>query len=317
MTADAEAQVEGAEQRARFGMGSLGQQSHTFRFQPDLLTKILEWNTRERSTPSIKELEKLECMKGKRLTARMFKTQAQEALRNETLIPFASLFPVLDLKDRVVQPQRDSFKDAALQEDDLEAEFPPLPSVADAARPSEDIPAFFVPGDTWRRPSDYVKYRACRFEDGLTGTPPPPGMPVQKKKLTEDQIIFLARFAEICDCVWDDIQNDVPMHSRRRYSILLLGQGGSGKTAVVQDIWLAVMDFLFPPDESATPPKSSLIVCASWAQAENISNKEHKAITIHKASSMRVQSMRNADMAPGDRLSQLKKNVGKQEVVSY
>merc|ERR1711860_399493 len=82
-----------------------------------------------------------------------------------------------------------------------------------------------------------------------------------------------------------------------------MGQGGSGKTAIVQDVALPTMDLVFPPDEMGT--KSSLIVCSSWAQAENISTAEHKAVSCHNAANMRVQSLRNRDMLPGEQRPRL------------
>ena len=310
VTADADAQVEGAEQRARLGLGSFGQQmTLMYRHHDDMmLDKIIKWDTQERHTAFTKRLLSIPFMADCNMPGRLIAERAlsQEVLKSSIWNPYSTMRVVLDLKDRV-QQQRSLFNDAASEDEDSEPEVPPLLDASHAARPSEELPAYFAPGGPWRRPSDFLKHQACRFEDGLTDPPPPPGTDLKKKKLTEDQIIFLARFAEICDCVWDDEDNNVPMEERRRYNILLLGQGGTGKTAIVQAILLPVIDFLFPPDASATPPASSLIVCASWAQAENISNNEHKAMTIHKACSMRVQSLRNADMAPGDRLPGLKK----------
>ena len=53
----------------------------------------------------------------------------------------------------------------------------------------------------------------------------------------------------------------------------LMGQRGSGKMAVVQDIVLPTLDFLFGLD-------ATLIVCAKWSQAENISTESHKAALV-------------------------------------
>jgi hypothetical protein len=68
------------------------------------------------------------------------------------------------------------------------------------------------------------------------------------------------------------------------------------------------MDFVFPSDCSTQ--RSSLIVCSSWAQAENISTERHKAVTCHNATSMMVQSLRNAHMQPGDKKPTLEKKWG-------
>ena len=98
------------------------------------------------------------------------------------------------------------------------------------------------------------------------------------------------------------------MPSRRRFSFLLMGQGGSGKTAIVQDIVLPVIDFLFPPEEPGD--SSSLIVCSSWAQAENISTPTHKAVSCHNAAMLRVQSLRNSSMLPGPKKAALERRWG-------
>ena len=65
------------------------------------------------------------------------------------------------------------------------------------------------------------------------------------------------------------------MKDRQRFNMLLMGQGGSGKTALIQEIVLPTMDFCFPPDEGSDA-SSSLIVCAKWSQAANISTVAHK-----------------------------------------
>ena len=75
-----------------------------------------------------------------------------------------------------------------------------------------------------------------------------------------------------------------------------LGQGGSGKTAIVQEIVLPAVDFIFPPEQPNG--SSSIIVCSSWAQAQNISTDVYKAVSCHNATAMRVQSYRNKDMLP-------------------
>ena len=135
-----------------------------------------------------------------------------------------------------------------------------------------------------------------RFEAGDTA---PPGKPREEKRVTRDQLLFLAQFADAVNQVWDDEQAEVPMNQRKRFSFLLMGQGGSGKTAIVQEVVLPTIDFFFLPDEMGA--KSSLIVCSSWAQAENISTAEHKAVSCHNAANMRVQSLRNRDMLPESR----------------
>ena len=157
-----------------------------------------------------------------------------------------------------------------------------------ASRQFLEPEAFFAPGAIWRRPSDYVAYLMRKFEEGPVN--PTTGMRLPRT-LKRDQTLFLAKYADACNAVWDDEQNKVPWERRRTYRILLIGQGGSGKTAIIQEIVLPTMDFLFGRS-------SSLIVCAKWSQAENISTKHHKATTCHKAAQMGIGEHRNREMVP-------------------
>ena len=155
----------------------------------------------------------------------------------------------------------------------------------------------------WRLPSDYIAYLAAEFEAGNTTLQ---SKKKQKKWLSQDQVLFLAGFADACNKVWQDERDDVPMEKRHRFSFLLMGQGGSGKTAIVQEIVLPAMDFVFQPDD---PGESScIIVCSSWAQAQNISTLRHKAVSCHNAAMMRVESLRNANMLPGPKKQLWKKS---------
>ena len=119
-----------------------------------------------------------------------------------------------------------------------------------------------------------------------------------RRPLKRDQVFFVARFAAACDAVWDDEQSGCL--GKRRFNMLLLGQGGSGKTAVVQEIVLPAMDSLFPPAENSSD-SSSLIVCAKWSQALAINTPDHKAESIHGAASMGIGKTRNSQMLPGDK----------------
>ena len=104
----------------------------------------------------------------------------------------------------------------------------------------------------------------------------------------------MSLFANACNSAWEEERDDVPVERRKTRHLLLVGQGGSGKTAIVQEIVLPVIDFIFPPEPPDTT--SCLMVCASWAQAENISTEVHKAVSCHNAAGMRVGGLRNRDM---------------------
>ena len=69
-----------------------------------------------------------------------------------------------------------------------------------------------------------------------------------------------SQFAKACNAVWEDGQNDVPWGSRRSFPVLLLGQGGSGKTALIHELVLPTMDSLLSPGgadghRSSPPPR--------------------------------------------------------------
>jgi hypothetical protein len=155
--------------------------------------------------------------------------------------------------------------------------------------------ARFAPSDSWRRPSDYVAHLAKTFETEWLN---PRSGKKEPRPLKRDQVLFIAQFAHACNVVWDEDrkveEGDLDIAKISCFNILLMGQGGSGKTAVVQDIVLPTLDFLFDCEPT-------LIVCAKWSQAENISTDTNKAITCHRAASVGIQSFRNANLLPGDK----------------
>ena len=68
------------------------------------------------------------------------------------------------------------------------------------------------------------------------------------RRLNEDQHIFILRFADVLDTVWKEDQ-DLPPERRSVYHMLLLGQGGSGKTHIVQNLIFPVVHFIWPAEE--------------------------------------------------------------------
>ena len=63
------------------------------------------------------------------------------------------------------------------------------------------------------------------------------------EKLTREQAWFMAKFASACDHAYEDLQKP-PQDRRAPTHILLLGQGGSGKTHVVQHIVFKAVAFI-------------------------------------------------------------------------
>ena len=119
-----------------------------------------------------------------------------------------------------------------------------------------------APTDTCRRPSDYVAQLARKFEEGKLD---PKTGKMAARPLKRDQVYFVAQFAEACNTVWNEERDDTPMKKRSLLNMLLIGEGGTGKTAIVQEIVLPAADFIFPMQDSKAKP--SLIVCAKWSQA--------------------------------------------------
>ena len=77
--------------------------------------------------------------------------------------------------------------------------------------------------------------------------------------------------------VWEEEQDNVPWPERKVHHVVLLGQGGSGKTHVVQHIVAKVVDFIWPPEH--VEDSKLLIVAFSNAQAKNISFANHRVRT--------------------------------------
>ena len=113
--------------------------------------------------------------------------------------------------------------------------------------------------------------------------------------------LFVVRFAKACDEAWADEQK--PPQERKVHHLLLLGQGGSGKTHVVQNLVFKAVNFIWPPASTEQP--TLMVVASSNAQAKNISSVDVKARTLHNASGMRVQQLVNPKMRPGNKQAQL------------
>ena len=117
---------------------------------------------------------------------------------------------------------------------------------------SDPAPAFFADQSVWKTPSAYIVHHL------LKSLPP-------EKALTRDQVLFMMIFAHACDQVWEDETSGKPRHLRKVHHLLLLGQGGSGKTHVVQNLVFKAVRFIWP---SPTASSDTLMVLAfSNAQA--------------------------------------------------
>ena len=307
-------QVEAADEMAKAGLAKLGASATiAHRFEPDQLERIMAFDTRDRTTAYSKDL--LEAMPAMREGSLPSPSEdaALEQRRKDNRKDVAEVYGSLDrqapesiglagvdaaplaaLLGRI--EERQSARAQGVGDDEAEDDEVPPPEVAAPTAPNTEATAHFAPSDRWRRPSDYIKHMMGLFEQGLTapkGTTPKGGKP-KKKTLSRDQVCFLSLFANACNSAWEEERDDVPVERRKTRHLLLIGQGGSGKTAIVQEIVLPAIDFIFPPEPSDTT--SSLMACASWAQAENLSTEVHKAVSCHNAAGMRVGGLRNRDM---------------------
>ena len=165
--------------------------------------------------------------------------------------------------------------------DEAEADVENAGDSAGAPCPKPPEPATFAQQNVYRTPSAYIA--------SLTAALP------AEERLTRDQTLFMARFAQCCDAAWED--EGKPPSERRVWHLLLLGQGGSGKTHVVQKLVFEAVRFIWPPLSNAEP--TLMVVASSNAQAKNISTVETKARTLHNASAMRVHKLSNDRLRPG------------------
>ena len=88
------------------------------------------------------------------------------------------------------------------------------------------------------------------------------------------------------------------MGNAKGYHFLLLGQGGSGKTHVVQKIVFEAVEYIWPSFGGGN--QTLFVVAMSNAQAKNITTIKVKARTAHNASAMRFQQLINSKMRPGN-----------------
>ena len=100
---------------------------------------------------------------------------------------------------------------------------------------------------------------------------------------------------------WED-EKKAPSQ-RKTNLIILLGQGGSGKTHVVQKLVFEAVHYIWPPKSDEEP--TLMVTASSNEQAKNISTAAVKARTLHNASGMRVQHLINPKMRAGEKQKSL------------
>ena len=252
----------------------------------DEMEKILDFGHRVRLTPFAKELLALPCMQPGAAgnTPPSAETLQQAAAWRDKYAQVATSDESEVIDIMVLQTKRlgDNHDDAELDVGKAaEGEGLDPPPSGPAS------PASFAHQEVYRKPSAYI---AALIEE----------LPADEQ-LTRDQTLFMVRFAKCCDEAWEDDKK--PPHERKTHHLLLLGQGGSGKTHVVQKLVFKVVEFLWPAESKAEP--TLMVVASSNAQAKNISTETVKARTLHNASGMRVQKLVNDRMRPGNKQAQL------------
>ena len=116
----------------------------------------------------------------------------------------------------------------------------------------------------------------------------------KKITLTRGQCLACAHFAQMVDTAWREEREQVAWDKRTTQHMVLLGQGGTGKTMLVQEIFIPLVEWAFPADEHGD---RWLVVAYSLAQADAIYKDKIRARTLHNACAMRVQSLANTKMA--------------------
>ena len=129
-----------------------------------------------------------------------------------------------------------------------------------------------------------------------------PGEDRGKVTLTREQVLACAAFANMVTTAWEEERLGVDPAERTCQHMILLGQGGTGKTMIVTDIFIPLVNWAFPPDAEG---ERWLVLAYSHAQANAISKGAVRARTLHNACAMRVQSMANSKMAPGPKTDTL------------
>ena len=253
------------------------------------MEKILDFGHRVRLTVFAKELLQLPCMQSGAVDA-----AAPSAARVEREVGWRKHYAriaaanecehvdILGVQDARLQANHADDELDVANGDDSGASHQPAP-----ARPAQ--PACFADQNVFSSPSAYI---ASIMAD----------LPADEQ-LTRDQTLFMVRFAKCCDEAWED-EGKIPSQ-RRVFHLLLLGQGGSGKTHVVQKLVFKAVEFIWPAVSRAEP--TLVVVASSNAQAKNISTQTVKGRTIHNASGMRVQKLTNDRMRPGNKQASLTK----------
>jgi hypothetical protein len=124
----------------------------------------------------------------------------------------------------------------------------------------------------------------------------------KKVTLTREQVLASVTFCAMVMTAWREERDGVPLSERTCHQMILLGQGGTGKTMIVIEIFIPLVKWAFPPDAEGD---RWLVLAFSHAQADAISNGTVRARTLHSACAMRVQSMANSKMAPKERIDAL------------
>ena len=90
--------------------------------------------------------------------------------------------------------------------------------------------------------------------------------------------------------------HEIQWRLRTQKVLMLLGQGGCGKTFIVQQYVARVVAYAFGTDEAIR------MIAFSNPQATNLSSDRFPAHTVHRASQMRVQNLINSEMSAGEKL---------------
>ena len=97
-----------------------------------------------------------------------------------------------------------------------------------------------------------------------------PGEDRARITLTREQVLACATFARMVQTAWEEERRGLPLEKRSCQQMIILGQGGTGKTFLVIDIFTPLVNGAVPPDDEG---ERWLVLAISHAQANAISTE--------------------------------------------
>jgi len=128
-----------------------------------------------------------------------------------------------------------------------------------------------------KRPSHFIELLVEQLAQRYAEHKPVTLHPMQKT--------FVQDFSKCLDIAWKEEQEGMPWTERTLFRLILIGEGGSGKSFVVQHIVIPALMWAFPALRKGCD--RFLVVAHSSVQANGISTDTFRAETAHTAGCIR------------------------------